>query len=525
MSPVTLPCPDCAHSLILDEGTVGKEISCPDCHAQLQMPAEIRSGVTALLLPKPGEAAPKKTVLPQARTKTAEEERKRLLGAAAAAGGAHALPANEAALPVDRQRTPLPLKRPAVIPVADNVQAEISAAPTKHGAAPPTRKLDVVPSAPIQPIIPEPDPEFSGTPLRGPSRFVRPMDATQEATNPATSTSTSTAAKRLEDNTSEAAGNKGGFRLGAQRSLHFSPIQTITSDEEAPTWGATEETPREAALSRRFISIALFIALIIIGSAVFFTLRQAFSSQEAALAANDNGSLAGPPSENVMANVEAARIVLKRFLAADTVEKMAAEVRHPEITRPRMDRYYATAPPKRRFQRSESQAWNELQVADKEFIRADLELDDFRVYPVNLEIIPGAEPKIDWESYVDWSELSWRDFLKTPPEQAIDYRVTLSSSPDDQYYNYYSKGRELDLMCFKVEDPGKFGSCWAYCHKDSEAASQILFQLKRARTMGNFNPDGKPVISCILQLRFPPDGMKSNQVSIEKFIYDSWLLP
>jgi len=521
MSPIALPCPDCAHPLILDKGTAGKEISCPDCHARLQMPAEIRPGAAALLLPKPEEAAPKKAVLPQARTRTAEEERKRLLGAAAAAGGPHALPANEVVLPADHQRTHLPSKRTPVTPAAADAQAEPSAAPKKPGIDLPTPKLEVVPSANIQPIIPEADPEFSGTPLRGPSRFVRPVDSTPEATDPATSA----AANRLENNSPEDTENKGGFRLGAKRSLHFSPIHTITAEEEAPSWGASEETPRQAAFSRRFIFIALIIALIAAGSAVFFTLRQAFSSQDAARAAGDDGTSGRPPSENVMANVEAARIVLKRFLAADTVEKMAAEVRHPEITRPRMDRYYATTPPKRRTQRSESQAWNEIQIADKEFIRAGLELDDFRIYPVNLEIISGGEPKIDWESFVDWAELPWKDFLKTPPEQAIDYRVTLSSFPEDQYYNYYSKGRELDLMCFKIGDPGKFGSCWAYCHKDSDAAFQILFQLKQARTLGNFDPDGKLVISCILQLRFPPEGMKSNQVNIEKFIYDSWLVP
>ena len=516
MSPITLPCPNCAHLLILDKGTVGREMSCPDCQAPMKMPLQIRLGVTPVLLSSSVETAPKKSVLPQARTKTADEERKRLSGAAAAAGGPHVFQASEAILPADHQRTHLPSMRSAAIPEPAAAPAVIPAVSKKAGIALPPRKLDAVPSMNIQPISADPDPEFSGTPLRGPSRFVRPVEPTDR--------NAAAEAKPLDEAKAEEAGPKGGFRLGAQRSLHFSPIQTVAADEEAPGWGATEETPRQASLSRRFITIALVIVLLAVGSAVFFTLRQAFTAPEATSGTN-SGTEGGPPAENVMANVEAARIVLKRFLAADTVDKMAAEVRHPEITRPRMDRFYARTPPKRRIQRAESQAWAEIQIAGTEFIRAGLELDDFRVYPVNLEIIPGAEPKIDWESYVDWSELPWKDFLKTPPEQAIDYRVTLTSSPDDQYYNYYSKGRELDLMCFKVEDPGKFGSCWAYCHKDSEAASQILLHLKRARNLGSSNQDGKLAISCILQLRFPPEGMKSNQVSIEKVIHDSWLLP
>jgi len=80
-------------------------------------------------------------------------------------------------------------------------------------------------------------------------------------------------------------------------------------------------------------------------------------------------------------------------------------------------------------------------------------------------------------------------------------------------------------MCFKIEDPERYGSCWAYCDKDSEAASQLLFHLKRARRQKQVNQDGKFAISCILRLHFPPEGRKTNQVMIEKFIHDNWVEP
>jgi hypothetical protein len=216
---------------------------------------------------------------------------------------------------------------------------------------------------------------------------------------------------------------------------------------------------------------------------------------------------------------------MQRFLEADSLEKMAAEVRHPELSRPRMERYYAANPVKPRKKRSESQSWSEIRIAETEFIRAAWELDDFRIYPVALEIIPGGDPKVDWESFVNWSELPWKDFLKTPPDQSVDFRVTVTHEPGDQYYNYSFKGRELDLMCFKIEDPERYGSCWAYCDKDSEAASQLLFHLKSARRQRQVNQDGKVAISCILRLRFPPEGRKTNQVMIEKFIHDNWVQP
>ncbi len=299
-----------------------------------------------------------------------------------------------------------------------------------------------------------------------------------------------------------------------------------TLDAETGAWGSGVSTPDEAARSRRLVSLALLIVLLAIGGLGIYALRRSF---QAPVTDPSNAGELSPEDakaqENVMRNVEEARLVLDRFLAADTVDKLAAEVRHPEVTRPRMERYYAATPLKARKKRSESQSWNEIRIGDGEFIRASWELDDFRIYTITLELTSGSAPKVDWESFVNWSELPWKDFLKSPPEQSINYRVTATISDKDQYYNYFSKGRELDLLCFKLEDPEKYGSCWAYCDKDSEVASTLLIQLKSARRQGLVNAEGKTAITCILRLRFPPEGMKSNQVLIEKFINDSWVEP
>jgi len=257
-----------------------------------------------------------------------------------------------------------------------------------------------------------------------------------------------------------------------------------------------------------------------------YMLRQAFAQKDQIAGLTEEDPVAAAkPAEDVMRNVEDARRVLKRFLEADTVEKMVAEVRHPEITQPRMERYYAANPLKPRKIKTESQSWSEIRIEDTEFIRGGMELDDFRVRNITLEIIPGSDPKVDWESFVSWAEMPWKDFLRTPPEQSLEYRVTVTLDPRDQYYNYSFKGRELDLLCFKLEDPEKYGSCWAYCDKDSEAASQLLFNLKRSRQQGIVNDEGKIAVSCILKLRFPPEGMKTNQVMIEKFVHDNWVKP
>ncbi len=557
MPSVSLPCPSCSTALILDEENAGQEVFCPECNAHLRLPSQISASLVPERIGRtsppaksshakrreknppggPPDAASAKTPpaadsvakssIPQGRTKSTEEELKRLAGAAAAAGAAHSFQPEAATLPVDHHRTVLPTKRalppePSGEPVTPPVPAELRPAkilPSRRVTGAPLDPSPIIRT--VEPIGPPPEIEISVTPLRGPSRFVgaTPQAAVPPEPRPDLATET-------DETSGEESTTKRGFRLGAERNLHFSPVHTPELEAEASHWGGATHTPEEAARSRRFVSLALLIVLLAAGGVGIYVLRHAFQATGAeTTAAEGTSQEEARAEENVMRNVEDARRVMKRFLEADSLEKMAAEVRHPELSRPRMERYYAANPLKPRKQRSESQSWSEIRIGDIEFIRAAWELDDFRVYPIALEIIPGADPKVDWESFVNWSELPWKDFLKTPPEQSVDFRVTVTHEPGDQYYNYSFKGRELDLMCFKIEDPERYGSCWAYCDKDSEAATQLLFNLKRSRQQGIVNSEGKIAISCILRLRFPPEGMKTNQVMIEKFLHDNWVQP
>lgn len=568
MPSVSIPCPTCSTQLLLDEENAGKEVLCPGCDARLKLPVDISESArptvvtpkaateksaksilpekSKVTLPtkKDSDATPlsspsgPKSALPEGRSKSKEEEIKRLAGAASAPGSVNAFhPEEAAALPAERPKTILPTRRvvdaavdetPVTSPATDSpaTSRPPSVLPTRRAVTPtPDSDGASSPARPLDPIAPRGDVEMGASPLRGPSRFVRPETApvppAPEPEPDAEFNDATTSEEQLNDGSI-----KRGFRLGAARSLHFSPVHSPDTEAEAAGWGSPQlEDPVTAARSRRFVSLALLIVLLGLGGLGIYGLRLAFQKPAEEPTAPGSGTASATTSEDVMRNVEDARKVLDRFLAADSIDKLAAEVRHPDITRPRMERWYGNAPIKPRKKRAESQSWSEIRIENTEFIRAAWELDDFRVYAITLELIPGGEPKVDWESFVNWSEIAWKDFLKTPPEQSVEFRVSVTYHRDDLYYNYYSKGQELELMCFKLEDPEKYGSCWAYCHKDSEAASMILFNLKRARQQGQVNADGKVFTSCILKLRFPPEGMKSNQVLIEKFVHDSWVLP
>ena len=510
-----LNCPSCSAPLIIDEEHAGSGFICTGCGASLPLTSDPH----------------KSSALPQGRAKSSEDELRRLAGAAAAVGAVNALRPEEAVLPSDHHKTVLPGKRAFAAPPIAEAPPE-GAAPRSHVTLP-TGRTGAVPQhahtreVDLRPIQPAGDVNMDLTPLRGPSRFVQPLAVEEKAPAGDLSIILEPPVENEED--SEVASDgliKRGFRLGGQRALHFSPAPTLEAGLDAPGWGTGVEHPEEAARSRRFASFAVVLVVLTVAGLAAYFFRHTFmppvpaNDPEVARAAEIAKSAA-----EVMRNVEDARVTLKAFLGADTIEKMAEHVRHPEITRPRMERYYKQNVLKPRTIVNESQAWSEIRLGETDFIRAALELSDFNVRPVALEIFPDAKPKVDWESFVSWAEISWKDFLKSPPEVAVDFRVTISCTPEDQYYNFGFKGKEKEMICFRLEDPEKFGYCWGYCHKDSEAAADLIFQLKRARRQGATDALGRTAVSCMLRLRFPPEGMKSNQVIIEKFVHENWILP
>ena len=133
-----------------------------------------------------------------------------------------------------------------------------------------------------------------------------------------------------------------------------------------------------------------------------------------------------------------------------------------------------------------------------------------------------GEPKLDWEHHAQYSDMPWETFLKTASDSPCAFRVTVT---EDDYFIYAFEGKEKDWLCYKLSDPADFGYCWGYCRLDSPAGREIVQKMAEARRLGQVNKQGEVVGQLILELRYPPEGKKSNQVIIEKFVHDSWIIP
>lgn len=115
--------------------------------------------------------------------------------------------------------------------------------------------------------------------------------------------------------------------------------------------------------------------------------------------------------------------------------------------------------------------------------------------------------KIDWESWVGWSEISWGEFRTTKPVVGQAFRVILS--PVD-YYNFDFTD-DSKWKSYRLESPDKEHAIYGYVEKGSLLDRQVhLDEDKKSSLM-------------MLSLKFPENAISDSQVEIERYICDGWV--
>jgi hypothetical protein len=116
--------------------------------------------------------------------------------------------------------------------------------------------------------------------------------------------------------------------------------------------------------------------------------------------------------------------------------------------------------------------------------------------------------RIDWESWVGWSEMPWGAYLEAKPKEATVFRVNLSAV---EYYNVAFTD-DTKWKSYRLESPDGKHAIYGY----AEVGSVLNAKLRPP-------PDIKSV-GMILAVRFPENAASGNQVIIEKCIAEGWVL-
>lgn len=219
--------------------------------------------------------------------------------------------------------------------------------------------------------------------------------------------------------------------------------------------------------------------------------------------AGGTGALARPESEIL----GEAGPLARSFLEAQTVSEMAKVVRNPDVAAARMKEWY----PDGKLEPQGLAAFNPTGVVDhgKSAATIDVRLADQSTRGMSFVPTPDGL-RIDWESWVGWSEVPWTVFLQDRPTQPKIFRVIVKAV---DYYNFgFTDDRKWRSL--RLEPLDGETAMYGYVERDTPLDKKI-----------QVDPDAKQS-PMILRLKFP-DGAPagSNQVLITDWVADGWVEP
>lgn len=317
----------------------------------------------------------------------------------------------------------------------------------------------------------------------------------------------------------------------------LAPLRTTASREEAPpeepsqvrvkkrrrgkkgeddhSWEKQSRSHRSSSEEKSQVNLMLagggLLILLISGGAAFSLMRKNTTTTQAPTA-----NLA-PVAETSPSEVETkdvargeaellaeAEPLAKKFLEAKTIEEMLPLVRHPETTGPRMKEFYPDGkiPSPGLAQFNSRKAFSQR----GKIITAQASTGNFENLLMAFEDGPDGL-KVDWESHVGWSAMTWDRFVEEKPTEAQVFRVDMGPV---SYYNFEFSD-ESKWMSYRLLSPDGEHSIYGYVERGSMLQSQIRLD------------GGVKTLKVMLALRFLPGSNSNNQVVIDRFVSDVWV--
>ena len=141
----------------------------------------------------------------------------------------------------------------------------------------------------------------------------------------------------------------------------------------------------------------------------------------------------------------------------------------------------------------------------------DVVLQDHSLRPVAVEEKDGVF-RVDWDSWVGYSEMPWEEFLEKKPTDPKLFRVLCT---EVDYYNF-SFGDDRKWRSFRLLSPDNEHVLYGYVPKYSVLGSLL--------TPSGAAVGGRP-LAFLLRLRFPDRATGPNLVLIDEILCSGWVAP
>ncbi|MBK1882986.1 hypothetical protein JIN85_11205 [Luteolibacter pohnpeiensis] len=203
--------------------------------------------------------------------------------------------------------------------------------------------------------------------------------------------------------------------------------------------------------------------------------------------------------------LEEAEPIIRKFLSAKTVDEMLPFVRNPEVTEPRMRKFYQggkiDAPGMALIK-----PIGDVSYRGK-FASVMVRTRDQELRQLAFTRTDQGGLEIDWESYVGWSAMTWDEFLKTKPTEPQIFRVLVKQV---EYYNF-DFSDDLKWQSYSISSSDREHFVYGYTRKQTPLNSMMM-------------PDNKKsTVAMMLALRFDPTNSSDNQVIVDRYITDGWV--
>ncbi len=129
---------------------------------------------------------------------------------------------------------------------------------------------------------------------------------------------------------------------------------------------------------------------------------------------------------------------------------------------------------------------------------------------------PSGKVRLDWESFVGYSAMSWTQFREQRPSGPRVFRVF--ASPDD-YYNYeFTDAQKFLSVQLRVLDSTEVVN--AFCEMPGDLAVDLKTKLASAPKTGDSQRAWLPLI---VRIEFPKEAQSDHCVHFRGIIQDDWL--
>jgi hypothetical protein len=217
--------------------------------------------------------------------------------------------------------------------------------------------------------------------------------------------------------------------------------------------------------------------------------------------APEEKTLADDMNEDAKKLAEEAESAFSGFLEAKTIDEKVKFVRDAERVRPLMESYYANRDVGDSFR-----TVKKIESVYKNFAMSEIVMSDFSEKVIAAERVRN-EFKVDWESFVGYSEMSFSEFMEKKPTLPVLFRV---KSAGADYFNYGYE--QKDYYCISLEEISTQTVIYGYVGKKSELAERM--------TQNREDLFGMQV----LKLKYPEDVVADNMVLIDDFVQRGWVI-